>query len=357
MSNRRIYFLIALSLMMMLGCATILPSIEQISTSFPEILLGQVALDRQTKPRASGAYQSAELVLNLVSPGEIEQATYIQLREDVLFWEPDYIGFARTSLSADEIQSLQQWLATGHLFYRPPEGDSVQCVSRDPMKRPVLAACPPGRSFQDEFTSLKWEAEQAQAVGVLQFSLSGGRMAEMRVYPSRSGLAYTPYEISGEWWLNGVTAPLPLLEALAARAAIPSIQALWPELSAEQANRRAARLIGDRYRPALEIVQKSPAVREVFGEIQEIRPAAGSNWLSSWMDSTSIFLSFRVVGARGQGAVIVQGYDCFDLQMVFKGQALEVGPTPECVIVPPLVGFVSPVLRVGVEFMAAQGGS
>jgi hypothetical protein len=41
------------------------------------------------------------------------------------------------------------------------------------------------------------------------------------------------------------------------------------------------------------------------------------------MDSQSVFLTFRVVGPRGEGAVIVRGYDCFDLQMVFGGIPLD----------------------------------
>jgi hypothetical protein len=41
------------------------------------------------------------------------------------------------------------------------------------------------------------------------------------------------------------------------------------------------------------------------------------------MDSQSVFLTVRVVGPRGEGAVIVRGYDCFDLQMVFGGIPLD----------------------------------
>jgi hypothetical protein len=330
MSGRIIYFLLALLLLATLLCVALWPFIERIGTSFPEILMGQVALDRASKPLPPRAYQSAELVLNQVSLAEIEQAAYIHISDDVLFWEPHYLGFARTTLSADEIQSLQQALAAGYLFYPSPDGNSFQCVSREPTQGPVLEACPQGRSFQDQFTALQWEAMQNQTVGVLQFSLRTGQLAEIRVYSSRQGLAYTPYEITGDWWLNGVTAPLPFLEALADRAALPSIPVLWPKLTTAQANARAARLIGARYQPALEILQNSPVVHEVFGEIQEIRPAAGSNRFSSWMDSTSLFLSFRVVGSRGQGAIILQGSDCFDLQMVINGQPIDDGYTPIC---------------------------
>ena len=139
-----------------------------------------------------------------------------------------------------------------------------------------------------------------------------------------------PTKRVGDWWLDGVTAPSPLLEDLAARVTLPSISILWPEMTAAQANARAARIIGSRYKPALEIIQNSPAVRGAFGEIQEIRPAAGNNQYSSWMDSTSVFLTFRVIGDRGEGAVIIQGYDCFDLQMVAKGIPLDDGSSYIC---------------------------
>ena len=182
----------------------------------------------------------------------------------------------------------------------------------------------------DQYASCQRDAEQNHTVGVLQFYLTGGRLAEIRVYRSDRGLAYTPYEKGGDWWLGGITVPSPLLEDLAARVTLPSISILWPEMTAAQANARAARIIGSRYQPALEIIQNSPEVLGAFGEIQEIRPAAGNNQYSSWMDSTSVFLTFRVIGDRGEGAVIIQGYDCFDLQMVVKGIPLDDGSSYIC---------------------------
>ena len=164
----------------------------------------------------------------------------------------------------------------------------------------------------------------------MQFFLTGRRLAEIRVYPTELGLAYTPYEKSGDWWLDGVTAPSPLMDDLSARVTIPSILVLWPEMTVNQANGRAARIIGKRYQPALETIQNSSAMREVFGDIQEIRPAAGNNFYSSWMDSTSVFLTFQVIGSRGEGAAIIQGYDCFDLSMVFKGVPVDDGNSYIC---------------------------
>jgi hypothetical protein len=171
----------------------------------------------------------------------------------------------------------------------------------------------------DQFLSARWEADQAGSVGVLQFDLSRGRLAEIRVYRTPSGLAFEPYEKTGEWWLMGMTSPSPLLDSLADRASVHPIKLLWPWMSASMADVRAARIIGDRYWNALELIEESPSIFRVFGEIQDIRPAVGLNHYASWMDSTSIFLTLRVVGSRGEGAVIVQGYDCLDIQMVFDG--------------------------------------
>ena len=310
---------VALSLIPLLLCGALLPSVESNIASFPEVLLGQVALTRETKPLFPRAYESAEFVLDQVASSEIERGVYVALRDDVLFWDPQYVGFPRAELNRREMRALQQWLSAGNLFHPTPDGTSYECVSRSPLRGPTLETCVHGKEYMDQYVSHQWDAEQHGSVGVLQFYLTGGRLAEIRVYPSERGVAYTPYEKGGDWWLDGVTAPSPLLEELATRAILPKIPVLWPQLTAAQANARAARIIGSRYRPAIEMIRNSSAAREVFGDIREIRPANGNNLYSSWMDSTSVFLTFRVTGTRGEGAAIVQGYDCIDLSMVFTG--------------------------------------
>ena len=330
MTRREIWFPVSLSVLLILLTAARLPSMERIITSFPGVLLGQVVLTRETTPLSARAYQSAEFVLNQVALSEIEQAVYIVLYDDVLFWDPQYVGFARVELNDDEIRAVQKLLSAGTLFHPMPDGDSYECVTRNPLQEPERVACAEGEETMGQYLSLRWDAEDHRSVGVLQFSLTGGRLAEIRVYPSDRGLAFTPYEIGGEWWLDGVTASSPLLEELSARATLPSMLVLWPEMTAAQANARAARILGNRYQPALAVIQNSSAVREVFGEIQEIRPAAGNNHYQSWMESTSVFLTFRVVGARGEGAVIIRGYDCMALQMVFKGIPVANGRSTIC---------------------------
>ncbi len=323
MTKQKNRLLITLSLVLILLCAALLPSIETILINFPEILFGQVVLTRETKPLSPRAFQGAEFVLQLVEISEIERAVYIAVYDDVLFWGPQYVGFPRAELSEDEIHALHQFLSAGNIFYQMPDGDAYQCVTQRSPQEPKLEPCVDGRRWMDQYLSSKWDAEQNHSVGVLQFFLSDHRLAEIRVYRSAHGLAYVPYETGGDWWINGVTESSHLLEDVSARATLSSIPILWPEKTADQANARAARIIGNRYPPALELVRHSSAVREVFGDIPEIRPAVGSNSYSSWMDSTSIFLTFRIIGARGEGAVIVQGSNCFDLQMVFNGIPLD----------------------------------
>ena len=330
MTQRRIWYSVTIILVLLLLCAALLPSIDKIITGFPEIVVGQVVLARETKPISARAYQSAEFVLNQVGLSEIERAVYISLDDDVLWWEPQYVGFPRTELREDEIHKFEELLLVGNLFHGMADGSSYQCVVQNTLQGPKLEPCADGKQYMDQYSSYQWQAKQDHAVGVLQFFLTGGRLAEIRIYPSEQGLAFTPYETSGGWWLHGITASSPLLEGLSARVTIPSISVLWPEMTTDQANRRAARIIGDRYQHILEIIQNSSAVSEVFGHIQEIRPAVGNNYYSSWMDSTSMFLTFRIIGAKGEGAAIIQGYDCFDLQMVFQGIPMDDGRSYGC---------------------------
>jgi len=329
MTKRKILLLVAFTILMLL-CVVLWPSIETVVTGFPEILLGQVALARETKPPSAEAYQSAEFVLKQVAFSEIEQAFYIPLHDDVLFWDPWYAGFPRTELNEGEIRTTQQYLTTGRLFYQNPDGNSYQCVTRTSVQEPRLETCAEGEQYMNQYVAYQWDATQNHTVGVLQFFLMDGQLAEIRVYSSEDGIAYTPYEMSGGWWLDGVANSSPMLEELSSRATLQPIATLWPELTADQANARAAQIIGKRYLLAVQIIQDSPTVGEIFGPLQEIRPAIGKNLSSSWMDSNSVFLTFRVLGTRGEGAVIIEGNECFHLQIVFQGIPIDGGASEVC---------------------------
>ena len=306
-------------------CLVALPTIETIAINFPEILLGQVSLARETKPLYPRDFASEDFLLNRVDPFEIDKAEYIAIREDVPFWESDYVGFARTVLSHEEIITLQQILSSGNLFHRSADGDSYLCVTWDTSQEPRLESCAHGKQYQDHYFDYKWEAEEKGTVGVLQFTLNDGRLAEIRVFPAAQGLAFTPFEKNGEWWVDGISGPTQLFNDLSARATLAPIPVLWPELSAGRANARAAQMLGDRYNAALFVIRESSVVREVFGDILEIRPARGTNNFSSWMDSTSVFLTLRVQGARGEGTAMIRGDYCFNLQMVFEGDLVDDG--------------------------------
>jgi hypothetical protein len=318
MAKGKLWFLVVLAIFILI-CASALLPFERVVTSFPEILFGQVILARETKPPSGQFYQSAEFVLNQVALSEIDQGFYISLQDDLLFWDPWYVGFLRTELNDGEIRVLQQLLSNGRLFSQAADGASFQCVSLSPSHEPRLETCPDGEQYMEKFVDFQWEAEQNHAVGVLQLHLTGGRLAEIRVYPTKHGIAYTPMEIVGEWWLNGLADSSPLVEELATRSTLQPIAVLWPKLTAKQAYERAAQIIGNRYWRAMQVIQDSSEIRDKLGTIREIRPAIGKNLSSSWMDSNSVFLTFRVIGTHGEGAVIIEGNDCFHLQMVFQG--------------------------------------
>ncbi len=323
MATKKIWLLVLLCMVGIILSLVALPTIETIVINFPEILLGQVSLAHETKPLYPRDFASEDFLLNQVNPSKIKNAEYIVLREDALFWDSDYVGFARTKLNREEIIALQQILSSGDLFHRSADGESYECVTRDASQIPALEPCTQGMKYMNQYMAYKQAAEEKGTVGVLQFTLNDGRLAEIRVFPAELGLAFTPYEKRGDWWIDGISGPLPMLSDLSTRAALAPIPVLWPELSAERANARAAHVLGNRYNAALFVIRESSAVREVFGDILELRPARGTNNYSSWMDSTSVLITLRILGTNGEGALIIQGDDCFDLDMVFMGDPVE----------------------------------
>lgn len=329
MSQRTRWLTFALPAILLL-CGFLLITSGSFIASFPDILMGQVHLSPLTRPVPPRKYLSAELLLNQVALSEIKQAVYIDLQDDVLFWDPYYVGFPRSALSRDEIRDLLQTLSAGDFVYQTTDGSSYQCVIQDMVQPPKLEHCAEGKALMDQYMDAQWDASQNRTVGVLQFHLTNERLAEVRVFRTGQILAYDPREKTGDWWFKGITATSSLLDAISTRVAPAPTPVIWPHLSTNVVNARAAGIIGNRYQIALDLIRSSPAVREVFGEIQEIRPAAGINNYASWMDSTSIFLTLRVTGIRGEGAVIIQGYDCFDLQMVFQGEPLDDGSAYIC---------------------------
>ena len=323
MSKQHPWIPISLTLTLVLLCLITLIAFEWLLPSFPLFFFGQVVMTRDSSPPNPRAYQSAEFILDQVELSEIRHGEYIHLQDDVLFWEPHYVGFPRTELTEAEILHFQQLLSGGKLFDQNPDGNGFHCVTELSEQQPTLTPCTEGGQYQDQYLIYQQDAIHNQAVGVLQLHLQGGQFVEIRIYPSDLGLAFEPYEKAGDWWFDGISAPSDQLDKISFRTVLPSIEVLWPHRTSAQANSRGHRIIGNQYHLAQETIQNSIKIRDVLGTIQEIRPAAGINTYSSWMDSTSVFLTFRVIGTQGEGAVIVQGYDCFDLRAVIEGKPVE----------------------------------
>lgn len=297
----------------------------------PTALMGQLAAARESRALSPRAYASADFVLGQIPLSDVERAVFIHLPGDVLFWDHQYLGFPRTEVGEAELRALQERLASGDLFALGADGRSYDCIIfEEPASQPRQVACEQGAQLQDGFEKIRSRAVRDGQVGVLELYLSDGRLAEIRLYWSEGGLAYDPYVKSGPWWLDGVAGgPAPMIfSSWVERATVPPIPVLWPEKRAEVANARAARRLGRVYGRAVDTVQASEMLRFTLGEIQEIRPAAGMNWYSTWMDSTSATLTFRVTGEGGEAAVLVRGNKCFEGEMVVNGTLMEINDVP-----------------------------
>lgn len=330
MRSRNVWIPIAAVFTLLVLFLLALCAFEHLIPSFPQLLLGQVVMTQDSGSPSPRAYQSAEFILGEVALSEVERGVYIDLKDDVLFWEPDYVGFARAELTEAEILHFWQLLSGGVLYDQDPDGTGFRCITGLAEQQPTQARCAEGADYQERYSAYRQDAIHNRSVGVLQIYLKGWRLVEIRIYPSDLGVAFAPYEKSGDWWFDGISAPSDRLQAIASRAVLPSIDVLWPHRSSARANRRGLRIIGDQYKLAQEVVWGSSDIREVLGVVQELRPATGINLYSSWMDATSVFLTFRVIGTQGEGAVIVRGYDCFDLQMVFQGEPVKKDMPIQC---------------------------
>jgi hypothetical protein len=291
--------------------------------SFPEAFFGQLTLARATRPIQANEYQSAELVLGRISAREVERAEFVVLGEDALFWQAPYPGFARATLSTGEVQALLDLLGKAQFFQSPATGSEYRCLERPAGQAPRLAPCAEGAAWMDQYAAIQGRAHQQQAAGVLLAYLRGGgpeaaqrKVVEVRIYRSAQGLAFEPREQAGSWWLKGVSAPSELVEALVARAQAGPAPLLWPEMTADAANARAGRILGQPYQRALAAARQSPQVRAAFGEHLVLRPALGASSYASWMDSTSISLTLAAAGTSGEGAVLVRGFAPFDASIL-----------------------------------------
>jgi hypothetical protein len=163
----------------------------------------------------------------------------------------------------------------------------------------------------------------------LQFHLADGRLAEYSLYTANGLLAYSASEVN-EVAVEGCAAAAgEALQSIAARAVVEPIGVIWPEESADEANAHAARLLG-RFRGALEFLGGLEPLHLTLGQIREIRPAEGGNWSSTWMDSDAVQLLFRVTGEDGEAAVMVEGGECWDAEMMYRGKWIDLSSGAVC---------------------------
>jgi hypothetical protein len=156
-------------------------------------------------------------------------------------------------------------------------------------------------------------------VAALRFTFADGRQAEYRLYFADESVAYSAVEVN-ELPVDGLLPEAAgSVKSMAARAVIGPSPVLWPDVSSATANARAARILGWRYRRALEFLHRLESVEAVVGPIREIRPADAENYSSTWMDSSQVSLTLLVTGETGQAVVQIQGDDCWGAQMVSNG--------------------------------------
>jgi hypothetical protein len=295
---------------------------EVFLTSGIEVFLGQVRLTRQSGPLPARAYVSNELLLGGVHRSEVVEASLILLPEEVYFWDPFYIGFERAELTDEETDELLGTLTSGNLF-ASSYGLPMLCARRIGEAEAELTACEEGPQWQAIHKGTRLAAELEPGMGVLQFHLGNGRLAEYTLYSANGLLAYTAVEVN-QVPVEGYLVPAgEVLQSIAARAVVGPIGVIWPEQSADEANARAERLFGRRYVGALGFLSGLESLHLTLGRIREIRPAEGGNWSSTWLDSSSLQLLLRVTGDNGEAAVMVEGGECWDAEMMYRGKLID----------------------------------
>jgi hypothetical protein len=306
-------------ILFLLGCGLVLLSAgEPLWTTGVSVFLGQVNLTQTTGPTEAKAYLSNELLLDNGPLPELTGAVLVPLPKELYSWDPGFPGFARTQLGKEEALALFLELASGHLF-ASPDGREVLCAGRAGGTRIELAPCQEGHQWRAIHQETRLTAGLTPEVSALQFTFADGRRAEYRLYSANGYLAYSAIEVN-ELPVDGLL-PKPggSLNSLVARAVLEPVGILWPDLSSAEANARATRLLGGRYRRALEFLRRLESVRAVLGPIKEIRPAEGENYSSSWMDSSEVKLTLLVTGEAGPAVVMIRGDECWAAEMVHAG--------------------------------------
>jgi hypothetical protein len=302
---------------------------EVLLTSGVEAFFGQVHLTRESGPLSARAYVSNELLLGSVQPSEVVRASLILLPHEVYFWDPFYVGFERTGLTGEEEHQLLESMSSGHLF-TSPYGRPILCAQRIEGAEAELTACEEGPEWQAIHQETRLTAGLDPGMSVLQFHFGDGRLAEYRLYSANGLLAYSAVEVNQVPVEGLLTASGEALPPIAARTVVEPISVLWPEQSADEANAHAARLLGQRYVGALDFLRGLEQLRLSLGPIREIRPAEGGNWSSTWSEGTSLQLLLRVTGENGEAAVMVRGSACWDAELMYRGEWIDLASGAVC---------------------------
>ena len=304
---------------------------EPLSTTGIDLLFGQVYLTRESAPVGAREHASNEVLLGGLDPTEVVDARLVVLPQEVFFWGPTYPGFAQTRLSANELNALLGAMEAGPAFVNPANGQ-ILCIERSEAGGSNSAPCDDGEAWRETHEKTRLSTLVSQGMSVLQLRFPDGRLGEVWMYVADDVLAYSAEELN-ELPVEGVIAGgSRLVEPLMARAVIPPAPVLWPEKTAEWANATAARRLGSRYRDAVGLLRNLDTLRQVVGEVQQIRPVEGEggNWSSAWMDSMSMQLLLWVEGSRGEGVVRMDGWECWEAEIMAQGRLVELTPELIC---------------------------
>ena len=289
-----------------------------------DALFGQIYLSRGSGPPSARNYVSNEILLDGGRPsGELE-ARLIALPAEAYFWGPAYAGFAQTALAGDELEGLLQAMRAGPAFLDSNSGE-VLCIEWLEGSATPPAPCEAGNTWRELHDATRMGGSMEPEISVLQVRWPDGRLAEYRMYSADGVLAYSTEELNEPIVQGLMQAGSEVVVPLTARARIQPVSVLWPDDTAERANGCAVRRLGRRYRDAVEFVRRLETLRQVVGEVQEIRPAEGKggNWSSTWMDSTSLQLLLRVKGDQGDGVVRLRGWDCWEAELLAEGRLVD----------------------------------
>ena len=302
----------------LIGILIFIPIMEILFTSGWNVFLGQVLLARESGGVDLKRYVTHALLLGEIDLDEIENGRMVHLPDVAYFWAPEYLGFPEASLSNSEIRYLVQVLQSGRFYMDQANGN--MCYNSGSKS---WNFCEAGEELEERYRDVRFSAERTNQAYSAQMHLEMDHFAEVRLYLYEGVLAYETIQPNHDSLYGLALVENALFDELAERFSTGSIPILWSDYSTERANRIAARRLGQSFDRALDELTGSSALDEILGPIEVIRPAAGENRASFWMDSSNLQSHFYVRGEQGEGVVLRRGYRCFDAELIFQGDLIE----------------------------------